>query len=353
MKFPIIPFEQPAGTFYLSAMSASDLIYISRADPRKYDAISMESVGGIQREASRPRIREIAEYADTIDAAFPTAILLAISKPDYTLLNKDIIINGEKVADIVDGQHRVLGLRESGNLNAFQIPIVFMLDATEEQKALIFATINGKQTKVPASLIYDLFDVTKTRSPQKTAHEIARASNSTKDSPWFRRLKMLGRKTPDSDESLSQGTFVKFLLPQISDDPTADRDMVKRGEKLLVRDTCIFNEYWRRDEDAIILKVLMNVFRGAKNVWAKEWDDPDQYVLTKSNGFTGIMKALPRIIEKGKTEHKLSADYFSSIFVKVDKSLKRDGLELTSTFFPTSAVGEAKFRDIIVNSIEN
>jgi hypothetical protein len=106
-----------------------------------------------------------------------------------------------------------------------------MIDATEEQKALIFATINGKQTKVPASLIYDLFAVTKTRSPYKTAHEIARALNSTPTSPWYRRLKMLGKKTaPGSAESLSQGTFVKFLLPRISSEPDLDMNLLKQNK---------------------------------------------------------------------------------------------------------------------------
>jgi len=155
----------------------------------------MESEGGIQREPSPRRIREIAEYAGTVDAAFPTAVLIAINSDDCDVNKNSISIAGNKVADIVDGQHRVLGLMQSAESADFVIPVVIMIDATEEQKALIFATINGKQTKVPASLIYDLFAVTKTRSPYKTSHEIARAINSTPTSAWFRRLKMLGKKT--------------------------------------------------------------------------------------------------------------------------------------------------------------
>jgi len=59
-------------------------------------------------------------------------------------------IVGDGVADIVDGQHRVRGLMLSGRAADFSIPVVFILDPSEEQKALMFATINGKQTKVPA-----------------------------------------------------------------------------------------------------------------------------------------------------------------------------------------------------------
>jgi hypothetical protein len=70
MNFPIISFEQPAGSFLLSALPATEIIRISKTDPRKFDKISMETVGGIQREPSPRRIKEIGEYADTVDATF-------------------------------------------------------------------------------------------------------------------------------------------------------------------------------------------------------------------------------------------------------------------------------------------
>ncbi|MGA3283538.1 MAG: DGQHR domain-containing protein [Verrucomicrobiota bacterium] len=354
MKLPIMPFEQPAGMFYLTSMPASELMRISIANPRKYDPVTMQTTGWIQREKSMPRVREIAEYADGIDAAFPTAVLLALKSENYTLNENEteITIEGNQVANIVDGQHRIEGLKLSKNSSAFQMPVVLMLDATIEQQALIFATINGKQTKVPSSLIYELFDVTTTRSPQKSAHEVARAMNSTDSSPWYKRLKMLGRKTPGSNESLSQGTFVKFLLPQISDDPTTDRDSIISGKELPERPKCIFNEYWRKSEDDVVLKILMNTFQGARNVWKQEWDDPNNFVLTKTNGFTGIMKALPAMFRKGKERQDLSADFFTHIFTNTRTIMQQRGITLTKEYFQTSAVGETQFRNLIIEGLQ-
>jgi len=308
----------------------------------------METGGGVQREPSRKRIKEIAAYADTVDAAFPTPILLALSSADCEVDGNTMSIQNDKVADIVDGQHRVLGLSESHSIANFTLPVVLMLDATEEQKALIFATINGKQTKVPASLVYDLFGVTTTRSPQKTAHEIARAMNTEQSSPWYRRLKMLGRKTySGSPETLSQGTFVKFLIPQISSKPDVDLDLIKRGKKLPVREECIFNGYFRAEQDSVILKILMDVFQGARETWPNEWEDPSTYVLTKTLGFSGIMLALPRMVRAGKGVHDLSARYFGMIFAKVRTFMAREHIELTSEYFSASGSGEAEFRRII------
>jgi DGQHR domain-containing protein len=353
MTYPILTFTQPVGDFILTAMPAKEIIRISKADPRKFDRVSMETEGGIQREPSEKRIKEIAEYAGTVDAAFPSTVLLAIRGDDCKVNEASISISGEKVADIVDGQHRVLGLMRSGKSDDFVIPVVIMIDATEEQKALIFATINGKQTKVPASLIYDLFGITKTRSPQKTSHEIARASNSTPTSPWYGRLKMLGKKTsPDSFESLSQGTFVKFLLPLVSSDPEADMNLLKQGKQLIARN-CIFNDYFRKDEDSTILKILLNVFQGARDTWPREWKDPDSYVLTKTLGFSGIMRALPKMYSKGKQAGNLSEDYFRRIFEAVKKEMNGRKISLTSDYFSASASGEAEFRDLIEAAVSH
>ena len=68
MRLPVIPFEQPAGTFLSSVMSAADLIRIARSNPRTFDAGRLESTGGVQREPSSARIREIATYSGTDDA---------------------------------------------------------------------------------------------------------------------------------------------------------------------------------------------------------------------------------------------------------------------------------------------
>lgn len=347
----VIPFVQPIGDFLLGVMRVPDLIDISKADPRKFDHISMETVGGIQRDPSPTRIKAIAEYSKTVDAGFPTPILLALEKNDYTYENNKLIVLKYVCADIVDGQHRVLGLKEAKIKDEFMIPVVFLLDATEEQKALIFATINGKQTKVPASLIYELFEVTKARSPQKTAHEIARALNSDENSPWYQKLKMLGKKTPGFEETLSQGTFVKWLLPLISKKADIVRNLLKNGDPVPPEPDCIFNDYWRNDRDSTILKILLNVFNAAKRTWPEQWQNPTQYTLTKTNGFTGIMKALPKMFEEGKKKKELTEDYFAGIFTKVKNKMEADKIEFTIKYFEPSAAGEARFRNLIEDNI--
>lgn len=351
MNIPVIQFEQPIGTFLLAAMNAEDVLKISKANPRKFDSVNLNSYAGPQREPSWKRIKEIAEYSETVDATFPTPVLLAIDSDNYTLDNNVLTITGDKVADIVDGQHRLLGLKESSKTRDFVLPVVFILDPIEEEKALIFAIINGKQTKVPASLIYDLFGVTEKRSPQKSVHEIARSLNSDTDSPWYRRLKMLGKKTPGSIESLSQGTFVKFVLPLISADPIKDMDLIKREKEPIQYPNCIFNEYWREDKDHIILKILLNLFRSVRKQWPEEWDEPESSILTRAIGFSGIIRALPDVFMNGKQRGDLSEGYFDNIFEMTRIVMEEKQISFSSQDISISASGEAQIRDAILESL--
>jgi DGQHR domain-containing protein len=349
MSYPIIEFEQPAGTFYLTAMPAEEIIRIARANPRIFNPETLISEGGVQREPSKKRVKGIAEYARTSDAAFPTAVLLAIDSSKCVLQDGQISVEGNEVADIVDGQHRILGLKEISPTQNFILPVIFILDATQEEKALLFATINGTQTKVPASLIYDLYGVSESRSPAKTCHEIARSMNSMSESPWHRRLKMLGRKSvAGSTESLSQGTFIKFLLPLISANPAKDADLLKNGKKPGVYPQCVFNEYFRDEQDSMILKVILNTFIGARTVWPTEWKDPDNFVLTKTLGFSGIMRALPDLVTQGRNGGALSEDYFVRVFAGVKERMEASHRTLGSGQFSASASGEAEFRDLIL-----
>src|SRR5262245_3217440 len=226
-------FSQPAGDFYLACIPAVEVARISFAEPRSYDPGRPNPSDGLQRQASAQRVRTLSQYCQSADAAFPTAVILSLKSTDCALddTNGRIQFTGAApFANIVDGQHRILGLRASGAAESFTLPVVLLIDATAEQEALLFTTINGTQTKVPPSLIYDLFEVTASRSPQKTCHEVARALNELPESPWYRRLKMLGRKSqPDSLETVTQGTFVRELLRHLTRAPASDFNAARTG----------------------------------------------------------------------------------------------------------------------------
>lgn len=344
IKVKYIPFEQPIGHFYFCVINATVLGNICHVETRSGD-------GGIQRDASSARIKEISRYCKDPDATFPTPIIIAIDSGDARILDDNFLtINEEKkCASIIDGQHRLSGIIASGNAGKFNLPVVIMLDATEEEKAYVFSIINSKQTKVPPSLIYDLFNVSSYRSPQKTAHEIARALNADTKSPFFNRLKMLGKGGGEL-AYLSQGAFVKRLLPLITKKPDEYALNIKNEVKL-IPETLPFNKFFIEDKDEVILKILTNYFSAAEKVFNDEWNHPDKFILSKAIGFGALMKAFPKIYEIGVQNKTLKEDFFVEKFNKVRAALNNRGVKLTSEYFSSNEQDINRLSKIIKESL--
>jgi len=49
-----------------------------------------------------------------------------------------------------------------------------------------------------------------------------------------------------------------------------------------------------------------------------------------------------------ENQARTSSEFFKSIFAKVNKIMKRENIEFTVDHFPSSAVGESKFKEMIV-----
>ena len=225
IKVKVFQVDQPIGRFYYGTMSHRDLIKISYSDIRRINTErrDVETYLGIERPLRKNRIGELRDYVNTVDASFPSPIILAISEDD-TEMESDtglmLIRNSEKVAKILDGQHRIAGLEGFQGEN-FDVLVTIFLEMDIEYQAMIFATINLEQTRVNKSLAYDLYAYSTTRSPQKTCHNIVRLLNSREDSPFYNKIKVLGI-AGDKSETISQALFIDSMLPLISSNASWD-----------------------------------------------------------------------------------------------------------------------------------
>ena len=343
----VLELTQPIGSFYLGKIDSDILIRITKTVRRNLN-------DGIQRELSGKRAKEISKYCEDPDAAFPTPIILAVVESDIKSMSEisglqdiyEITFDDDYAfAEILDGQHRVEGIKLA---KAFQtdLPVVLMFDLTEEEKAYVFSTINSTQTKVDKSLIYDLFDLNKGRSPYKTCHEIARIMNSDSTSPFFGRLKMLGKKsTPDA--ILSQGTFVNYLCKLISNTPQEDMINLKKNRKLKSSDHLVLRDYFITERDDIILKLLTNYFNAVAEVFSEEWNNTSKYILSKTTGYGALMKVFPYFYKKGVDLRSLSQKFFVTEFMNVKSTLQIRGIELTSKDIPSGEQGQSFLAKLI------
>src|SRR2546427_7240262 len=144
IDFSCIRVTQPIGTFYIGAIDARDLCQISYADVRRMQERDVDRYLGIQRELSSQRVNELRQYVETVDATFPTSIIIAVSSDDAVFdepANAMRIRRDTGVAHIIDGQHRIEGLAEYVGDN-FQLNVTVFVDMDIEDQAMVFATIN-------------------------------------------------------------------------------------------------------------------------------------------------------------------------------------------------------------------
>lgn len=347
IEFSCITVQQPIGTYYIGSINSDDLVAISYADIRRPEGRDIERYIGTQRDLSEGRVAELRQYVSTVDACFPTSVILAVDA-EFAEFDEGRgllkLVRKENVAKIIDGQHRIAGLQGRQNGAPFQINVTVFIDMDIEDQAMVFATINLKQTKVTKSLAYDLYEYAQSRSPQKTCHNVAKLVNSKEDSPFYKRIKILGKARGIGPELISQATFVDRLLKLMSRDPMADRDAIKRGksiESVLGRraDGLIFRGHFIEERDAEIAKIVWNYYLAVSRRWPERWDNLDRgNVLPRTTGFAAFMRLLPEIWPEASSAESIpSAGTFESILAR--STLESE--EFTSDNFKPGSSGEA------------
>ncbi len=346
IEFPCIEVTQPIGTFYIGAIEASDLVAISYADVRRPEGREIERYIGTQMELSEGRVAEITQYVTNIDACFPTSVILAINSDnaEFVEATKTLRIRkNAEVAKIIDGQHRIAGL-DGYNGTRFQINVTIFVDMDIEDQAMVFATINLKQTKVGKSLAYDLYEYAESRSPQKTSHNVVKLMNFEGSSPFKNRIKILGKATGTGTEVITQATFVDRLLKLITTNAMADKDRIKRGLPLIraegkEQQRLVFRNRFVDGHDAEIAKILWNYFKAVEERWTSAWNSFEKgMILSRTTGFAALMRVLPEILKTADPNQKKipTVDEFKMYLDKVNLEDK----DFTSDKFKPGSTGE-------------
>jgi len=316
----------------------------------------------IQRKTNNSKVERIADFLIYDPTAmFPTNIVIAIPNQvidsfeedgrDVNIILNDIVkheinkLDGAVYLTIIDGQHRIRGieraieriqseietakkvLSNSNNSNTeiqiklqkntlllkrlldFELLITFFVDPTLEYQAMIFATINKTQTKVPENLVYSLFGLTKDDSPQKTSLEVVLALNGIEKSPFFNRVKLVGGSYIKGEMvPLSQATMVKSILQNISNNPRdAEVDRFKKRVELRNNPLNLpFRKYYAFNNDEAIVRIMYSYFNAVKAVFLDGNDIPlweikesgkIENVLQTNVGYQALLKLLVDLLK--------------------------------------------------------
>lgn len=271
-----------------------------------------ENSDGVQRFADEPRIEAIAEYCEMGQPLFPTPIVISINS-DFIIFKDSQhfsfkeLSGSEKPMSIIDGQHRLLGIKkyEGRNDGAVSpiLPVTFVLDANVYQSADIFVTINANQKKVDTSSIYELFGLMEKRGGTKTiqsfANRVVSYLNGNEHSPFYDAIKMLGRKT-NNTQFISQGTIANKIINEIQQNEN------QKGRQ--------FTQFYKDDEDAFLAKAMINFFNAFETQFSEIWEDQNSNIKS-AIGFSSLMKLF---VELNKLETDFSTKNLKEILSNIN-----------------------------------
>ncbi len=344
----VIEITQPIGTFLVAKVTAKDLLSISYRDERTYNK-ELSNYVGTQRQLKSQKLKSVKEFISTRDATFPNTIIGALSDSslyDYnngvlTIVKSDDI--DEKAFQVIDGQHRLWGFEDSPNADNFELIVTFFLNADVEDQAYIFSIINTTQSKLDPSLVCDLTDLSKITTPENSIHSIAKVFNNREDSPWFKSIKMIGKKDlASSNGIISQYSFNKSILKYVYDKKESARirnilidgnnDRTKLNKIKMDSSKFIFWEYYVNSEEDILYKTLHTYFSALKDIYIDDKWCNSSSILCKTSGYSAFMQLFKDFYDYNNSQ-LTNIDFYKNILAGI-----KDNVEIEA---PESRLGAA------------
>lgn len=367
-----LPVQQPFGTFYVAVLPADLLRQVAFSDVAR--VVEVDGAGyqlaGTQRAQRDERFKEIGKFIDTVEAVFPTSVVLAanyredgeleegesrwrIERGDRVAL---VIPTNQKLASVVDGQHRLWGFDAARVPERQNMPLVcsVFLDLPNPFQAYVFATVNFNQRKVDRSLAYELFgfdtedEPPQAWTPEKTAVFLTRRLNMDADSPLRGRIVV----SPQYDEDLdppeadqwhvSTATIVDGLLRLFSRNPKNDRSTMfmtarsKRSRSALPDDKTPLRELYRQTNDKAIYALVKSFLSAAKaTLWEKATDNS---YITKTVGIQALFDVLFLMAGQAVAAKKLSEAFFAPELQQAEH------IDFAQDFFQASGKGRVRIK---------
>jgi DGQHR domain-containing protein len=267
--------------------------------------------GAVQRILNPKRISNIRDFALKV-GVFPGSVILNWTVADQIKKasgGKSVTISiASKYAQIIDGQHRVEGLRaaisEDESIGNMEIPVAIYQNLTSKECADIFLSINTEQKPVPRSLVFDLYGLASDSIidlPAERARDICVFLNESEDSAYYKNIKFPGDKIRKGGIALS--TAVTAIKPLVEDKGVFEQIGVKELE--------------------VQKQIINNFFRALKKLYGdKAWHERAN-AFQYASGFVGAVDFLTNRFLTFCMQHSKN---FQVEFIAASIDLGRDNL---------------------------
>lgn len=351
IRKPAVRLAQGKHVLYFTTFTARD--FIERENFYKVDRLDVYGGIGMQRLLNEKRAKALGRdlLAAGRQASLPTSVFLATEGDvDFDETLGEIVFDsspqgGVCPLDVVDGQHRIEGLRAAAgsagcatDLLDFPISAVVAPNMKESQRMLQFVVVNTKQEKVARGVTQHIIArFTKMYGTEPLPHipqwlrreiekgddnralTITKHLNADEDSPWCGLIKLADDNRPTSQFAVKQNTIA---------------DSIKRH---LLTSSHMLGQITHDHKKQ--LAILKNYWSAVRELFVDA--DPCKSVAFKYNGlafFLQVASPVLQLLSRGKT---YTVGNFKECFVDIGSHLEHDAEMLTPEFWVSGSAASS------------
>ena len=268
-----IEVEQSKKRFFLTKLTAEKLVKISYASVRGHE----EEEGAVQRILNPRRIASLKQFA-LERGIYPSSVVLNWVSEAEPLQRKDgglLLPSVARVAQIIDGQHRIAGLREAisedPSVGKVELPVSIYERLDTAGCAEIFLSINTEQRPVPRSLVIDLYGELSEDLIDRAAlraRDIAMMLQESEESPYRELIKLPG--APRTHGGVALSTVVSAIKPLVEDKGILEQQGISELE--------------------MQFKAICNFLKALEKKYGDSWESKKDNAFLFGAGFTGAME---------------------------------------------------------------
>src|SRR6266566_1677195 len=321
--------RQKDGIFYFVSFKARDILSRVKFTSRFYfEGATIEAeadaddpiakfIGSVersekafQRMLSRRKVRDIVNFYDSAETqpAIPGSILLFSEE----VLKFRPLGQYQSVGDledpksgflIIDGQHRLAGLRfygarNSSLLDQIEVPCVIFDGKSGDFAAEMFVIINSTQTHINRSHLIDLLDrISIYDDETRLAANIVRKLYEEPSSPLQYKINRLGGRSRQE----------KWIL---------QAELFNEIKKLIVQNEKLFMKDFRAKPDRAF-ELVADYLKAVRTVMEKIWGSNDKYKFTSSVTLKALIRVLADFSQRDDLIEKWRENPSPRIFEKL------------------------------------
>lgn len=345
IRRPATRIQQGKRTLFLTSLTvdhflAKGFYHVDRLDVQKEE--------GMQRLLSESRAKrlgkDLVEADEQNEAFLPTSVFLATSgNISYDEHTKELFFDtssghGVCPLDVVDGQHRIEGLKvaaaQNERLRTFPIAVVIADDMRETEKMLQFLTVNTKQQAVDKGVAQHitarftkLFEVESLpylpdwlrreveKGDDDQALAIARQLNNDPSSPWRGKIQF-AHEAKTKQHTITQKTFVSAIKRNLLNKFHPYNTLPLQSEDKRI---AVLRNYWNAVDRIVVRSDDMS-----------RLDDEDS-VAYKHNGLQFFLLAFGPALNSLARGREFTVDAFARCFKDAQEYLPPDSAAIMSS----------------------